>query len=83
MNTSSNDWREKLRVKCIQWVAQNNCSESEDNEEDAMEINSKSAVNSGETLAMLEKLLVLFEEKHAKNEVLPSVTSLTRIENRI
>ena len=48
-----------------------------------MEINSKSAVNSGETLAMLDKLLVLFEEKHAKNEVLPSVTSLTRIEDRI
>ena len=48
-----------------------------------MEINSKSAVNSGETLAMLDKLLVLFDEKHAKNEVLPSAASLTRIENRI
>ena len=31
---------------------------------------------------MLDKLLVPFEEKHARDEVLPSVTSLTRIENR-
>ena len=35
-----------------------------------MEINSKSAVNSGEALAMLDKLQVFFEENGAENEVL-------------
>ena len=57
---------------------QSKCSESEDNEEDAMEIDSKSAVNSGEALAMLDKLQVFFEENDAENEVLRSVTSLTK-----
>ena len=56
----------------------NNCSESEDNEENAMEIDSKSAVDSGEALAMLDKLQVLFEENDAENEVLRSLTSLTK-----
>ena len=41
-----------------------------------MEIESKSAVNSGEALAMLDKLQVFFEENDADNEVLQSVTSL-------
>ena len=47
MNTSSVDWREELRAKCTQSVTNqiaepdDNCSESEDNEEDAMEISSK------------------------------------------
>ena len=82
MNTSSIDWREELRAQYIHSVAnqnvepENNYSESEDNEEDAMEIESKSAVNSGEALAMLDKLQVFFEENDADNEVLQSVTSL-------
>ena len=56
----------------------NNCSEFEDNEENAMEIDSKSAVDSGEALATLGKLQVLFEENDAENEVLRSLTSLTK-----
>ena len=43
-----------------------------------MEIDSKLAVNSGEALAMLYKLQVFFEENDAENEVLQSVTSLTK-----
>ena len=44
-----------------------------------MEIDSTSAVNSGEALTMLDKLQVFFEENNAKNEVLGiSVTSLTK-----
>ena len=56
----------------------NVCSESEDNEKDAMEIDSKSALNSGEALATLDKLQVFFEENNADNEVLWSVTSFTK-----
>ena len=76
MNVSSVDWREELRAKCIQSVTNqnvqpdDNCSESEDNEEDAMEINSKSAVNSGKALAMLENLQIFFEENDAYDEFL-------------
>ena len=76
MNTSSVGWGEELRAKCIQSVTNqnaepdDNCSESEDNEEDAMEIDSKPAVNSGETFVTLDKLQVLFEENDAENEVL-------------
>ena len=55
-----------------------NCSNSEDNKEDAMKIDSKSAVNSGEALAMLDKLQVFLEENDAENDVLRSVTSLTK-----
>ena len=47
-----------------------NCSNSEDNKKDAMEIDSKSAVNSGEALAMLDKLQVFLEENDAENNVL-------------
>ena len=43
-----------------------------------MEIDSKSAVNSGEALTMLDKLQVFFEENDAEDEVLRSVTSLTK-----
>ena len=43
-----------------------------------MEIDSKSAVNSGEALAMLDKLQVFFEENDSENEVLRSVTSLMK-----
>ena len=43
-----------------------------------LEINSKSAVNSGEVLAMLGKLQVFFEKNDAENEVLRSVTSLAK-----
>ena len=81
VNTSSVDWREELWAKCIQSVTNqnvepdNNYSESEDNEEDAMEIDSKSAVNLGKALAMLDKLQVFFEENDAENQVLRSVTS--------
>ena len=84
VSMSSVDWREELRAKCIQLVTNqsvdpgSNCFEFEDSEEDAMEIDSKSAVNSGETLAMLDKLQVFFEENDAENEVLRSVTSLTK-----
>ena len=76
MNVSSVDWREELRAKCIQSVTNqnvqpdDNCSESEDNEEDVMEINSKSAVNSGKALAMLENLQIFFEENDAYDEFL-------------
>ena len=49
----------------------------EDNEEDANEIDSKSAVNSFEALAIYNKLQVFFEENDVENEVLRSVTSLT------
>ena len=84
VSTPSVDWREELRAKCIQSVTKqnvepdDNCSESEYSEEDAIEIDSKSAVNSGEALAMLNKLQVLFEENDAENEGLQSVTSLTK-----
>ena len=84
MNVSSVDWREELGAKCIQSVTNqnvqpdDNCSESEDNEEDAMEINSKSAVNSGKALAMLENLQIFFEENDAYDEFLWSVTSLMK-----
>ena len=80
VKASSVDWREELRAKCIQSVTNqnvepdSNCSESEDDEEDAMEIDSKSAVKSGEALAMLHKLQVFFEENDAENKVLGSVT---------
>ena len=76
VNTSSVDWGEELRTKCIQSVinqnveTDDNCSESEDNEDDAMEIDSKSAVNSGEALNDAEN--------DAENEVLQSLTSLTK-----
>ena len=43
-----------------------------------MEIDSKYTVNSSEALAMLDKLQVFFEENDAENEVLRSVTSLTK-----
>ena len=84
VKASSVDLREELRAKCIQSVTNqnvepdNNCSESEDDEEDAMKIDSKSAVNSGEALAMLDRLQVVFEENDAENKVLRSVTSLTK-----
>ena len=43
-----------------------------------MEINWKSAVNSGEVLAILDKLQVFFEENNLRNEVWRSVSSLTK-----
>ena len=61
MKTSSVEWRGELRAKCIQSITNQNVepddnrSESEDVQEDAMKINSKSAVNSGEAIAMLDK----------------------------
>ena len=84
VNTPSVGWREELRAKCIQSVANqniepdDNCSESDGNEEDTMEIDSKSTMNSGEALAMLDKLQVFFKENDAENEVLRSVTSITK-----
>ena len=44
-----------------------------------MEIGSKSVVNSGETLAMFDKLQVFLEENDVENEVLRSLTSLTQM----
>ena len=76
MNASSVDWREELRAKCIQSVTNqnvepdDNCSESEDNEENAMEIYSKLVANSGKALAMLDNLQVFFEENDAYDEFL-------------
>ena len=65
VNTSSVDGGKELWAKCIQSVTNqnvepdNNCSESKDNEEDAVEIYSKPPMNSGEALAMLDKLFPL------------------------
>ena len=84
VNTSTVDWREELRAKCIQSAANQNvepdenCSEYKDNEKDPTKINSKSAVNSGEALEILDKLQFSFEENDAENEVLQSVASLTK-----
>ena len=78
-----------MRIKFIQSVTNrnverdDNCSESKDNEENAMEIDSKSAVNSGEALAMLYKLQVFFAENDAENEFLRRVTSLTKKVERV
>ena len=41
-------------------------------------MDSKSAVNAAEALAMLDQLQVFFEENDAENEVLQSVSSLTK-----
>ena len=43
-----------------------------------MEVASKSALNLGEALAMLDKLQVFFENDDAENKVLLSVISLTK-----
>ena len=43
-----------------------------------MGIDSKSEVNSGEVLGLLDKLQIFFEENDAEYEVLRSVTSLTK-----
>ena len=48
-----------------------------------MEIDSKSAVNLGQALAMLDKLQVFFEENDAENQVLRSVTSLTKMVEKL
>ena len=61
MKTSSVEWRGELRAKYIQSITNQNVepddnrSESEDDQEDAMKIDLKSAVNSGKALAMLGK----------------------------
>ena len=58
-----------MRAKCIQSITNqsvepdDNRSESEDDQEDAMKIDSKSAVNSGEALAMLDKSFSLKRRK--------------------
>ena len=44
-----------------------------------MEVNSKPAVNSGQALAMLDKLQFFFKENDAENEVSLSVVSLTKV----
>ena len=44
-----------------------------------MENGSKSVVNSGEALAMLDKLQVFFEENDVEDEVLRSLTPLTKM----
>ena len=54
MNTSSVDRRDELRAECTQSVTNQNV-ESEDNGEDAMEI------DSSEALAMLDKFQVFFK----------------------
>ena len=54
-------------------------SDFKQNVDDAMEINSKPAVNSGQALAMLNKLQFFFKENDAENEVSLSVVSLTKV----
>ena len=84
VNTVSVDWRQGLRAKCIQSVINTNVESNDDGsgvEEDvvdAMEINPKAAVNSGEALEMLDKLQLFFEENDAESEFLRSVVSLTK-----
>ena len=78
VNTLSIDWRQELRAECIQPVINPNVesdddgSDLEEDVDDAMEINSKSAVNSGEALTMLDILHLFFEENDAENEFLRS-----------
>ena len=84
VNTLSVDWRHELKAKCIQSVINPNVESDDDGSaleedlDDAIEINSKPAVNSGEHLATLDELQIFFEENNAENEVLVSVVSLTK-----
>ena len=83
VNTLSVDWRQELRA-CIQLVINPNIESDDDgfdleeDVDDAMETNSKPAVNSGGALAMLDKLQLFFEENDAENEALPCVVFLTK-----
>ena len=67
---------QELRAKCIQPVINPNFesevygSNLEEDVDDAMEINSKPAVNSGKALAMLGKLQLFFKNIDAENKVL-------------
>ena len=76
VNTLSVDWRQKLRAESIQSVVNPNVESDDDGS--VLEINSKPAVNSGEALAMLDKLQLFFEENDAENEILRTVVSLTK-----
>ena len=82
--TLSVDCRQKLRAECIQPVINPNIESDDDGSnfeedvDDAVEINSKPAVNSGKALAMLDNLQLFFEENHAGNKVLRSIVSLTK-----
>ena len=84
VNTLSVDWRHELKAKCIQSVINPNVeseydgSDLEECVDDAIDIKSKPAVNSGEPLAMLDKLQLFFEENDTENEVILSVVSLTK-----
>ena len=86
VNTLSVDWRQELKVKCIKSVINPNVesdddgSDLEEDVDDAMEIDSKPAVNSGEALAMLDKLQLFFEENDTENKVLRSAFSLKKVE---
>ena len=59
MNALSVDWRQELKATCIHSVINPNGDfdifDSEEHVDDAMEINSKPAVNSGQPLTMLDK----------------------------
>ena len=78
------DWRQELRAEFILPFINPNVefdddgSDFEENVDDAMKINSKPAVNSGEALTMLDKLQLFFKENDAENEVLRRVVSLTK-----
>ena len=82
------DWRQELRDKCIQSVinlyfkSDNDGSDLEDDVDDAMEINWKLAVISGEALETRDKLQLFFKEHDAENKLLRCVVSLTtKVEN--
>ena len=66
----------EIRAESIQSVVNPNVESDDDGS--VLEINSKPAVNSGEALAMLDKLQLFFEENDAENEILRTVVSLTK-----
>ena len=70
VNTWSVGWRQELRSECIQSFINPNVESDNDG--------SDLDINSGEVLAMLDNLQLLFEENDAENEVLRSVVSLTK-----
>ena len=84
VNTLPVDWRQELRAECIQSVINPNAeseydgSELEEDVDDAIEINTKPAVNTGIASAMLDKLQFFFDENDEKNEVLRGVVLLTK-----
>ena len=67
-----------LPVKCWTWRLTTIALNLKTMKNIQLEVDSKPAVNSDEVLAMLDKLQVFFEKNDSENEVLWSVTSLTK-----